>query len=79
MEQAEEITLTIGQAFDLAYRRFLETAGRETEGRRQMNQLQKNVESLEYQNQVFRRRLLQLSSLVEASKLAEFLTSLGVK
>jgi len=26
---AEEITLTIGQAFELAYKRFLETNGRE--------------------------------------------------
>ena len=44
-----------------------------------MNQLQQNIESLEYQNQVFRRRLQQLSSLVEASKLAEFLASQGVR
>jgi len=56
----------------------LETAGRETEGRRQINQLQQNVESLEYENQVFRRRLQQLSSLVEASKLAEFLASQAI-
>jgi hypothetical protein len=43
-----------------------------------MNQLQQNIESLEYQNQVFRRRLQKLSSLVETGKLAEFLASQGV-
>lgn len=44
-----------------------------------MNQLQQNIESLEYQNQVYRRRLQQLSSLVETSKLAEFLAFQGVR
>ncbi len=67
--------MTIGQAFDLAYRRFLETTGRELEGRRQISQLQENVDSLERQNNIFRRRLLELSKLVETNKLADFLES----
>lgn len=41
--QAEEITLTIGQAFDLAYRRFLETSGKELELRRQVAALQNKL------------------------------------
>ena len=76
--QAEEITLTIGQAFDLAYRRFLETTGRELEGRRQMNQLQEHVEVLERQNKILRGRLLELSGLVDPNKLTQFLESHGV-
>lgn len=48
---AEEITLTIGQAFDLAYRRFLETSGRDLEMRRQLMILQKRVHELEKENQ----------------------------
>ena len=48
---AEEITLTIGQAFDLAYRRFLETSGRDLEMRRQLMILQKRVQELEKENQ----------------------------
>jgi hypothetical protein len=48
---AEEITLTIGQAFDLAYRRFLETSGRDLEMRRQLMVLQKRVQELEKENQ----------------------------
>lgn len=51
---AEEITLTIGQAFDLAYRRFLETSGRDLEMRRQLMVLQKRVQELEKENQSLR-------------------------
>lgn len=47
---AEEITLTIGQAFDLAYRKFLETSGRDLEMRRQLMVLQKRVQELEKEN-----------------------------
>ena len=77
--KAEEITLTIGQAFDLAYRRFLETTGRELEGRRQATQLQETVERLERQSHVLRRRLADLSLLVEPHKLAEFLALQAVR
>ncbi|XP_054161462.1 PTB domain-containing adapter protein ced-6-like isoform X2 [Oppia nitens] len=54
---AEEITLTIGQAFDLAYRRFLETSGRDMEMRKQLMILQKRVRELEQQNQDLKTRL----------------------
>ncbi|XP_071977087.1 PTB domain-containing engulfment adapter protein 1 isoform X4 [Engystomops pustulosus] len=37
---AEEITLTIGQAFDLAYRKFLESGGKDVETRKQIAGLQ---------------------------------------
>uniref|UniRef100_A0A8D0HCB7 PTB domain-containing engulfment adapter protein 1 n=1 Tax=Sphenodon punctatus TaxID=8508 RepID=A0A8D0HCB7_SPHPU len=42
---AEEITLTIGQAFDLAYRKFLESGGKDVETRKQIAGLQKRVRS----------------------------------
>lgn len=41
--QAEEITLTIGQAFDLAYKKFLESGGKDVETRKQIGGLQKRV------------------------------------
>lgn len=41
--QAEEITLTIGQAFDLAYKKFLESGGKDVETRKQIASLQKRV------------------------------------
>lgn len=41
--QAEEITLAIGQAFDLAYKKFLESGGKDVETRKQIGNLQKRV------------------------------------
>jgi len=41
--QAEEITLTIGQAFDLAYKRFLEKKGNQMEKEKQFMLLQQQV------------------------------------
>lgn len=43
MLQAEEITLTIGQAFDLAYKRFLEKQGNQMEKEKQFMLLQQTV------------------------------------
>ncbi|OCT63909.1 PTB domain-containing engulfment adapter protein 1 isoform X1 [Xenopus laevis] len=47
---AEEITLTIGQAFDLAYRKFLESGGKDVETRKQLAGLQKRIQELETEN-----------------------------
>ncbi|XP_053327770.1 PTB domain-containing engulfment adapter protein 1 [Spea bombifrons] len=47
---AEEITLTIGQAFDLAYRKFLESGGKDVESRKQIAGLQKRIQELETEN-----------------------------
>ncbi|XP_055330946.1 PTB domain-containing engulfment adapter protein 1-like isoform X2 [Paramacrobiotus metropolitanus] len=57
---AENITLTIGQAFDLAYRRFLETSGREMEMRKQILILQKRARLLERENADLKQRIAQL-------------------
>ncbi|XP_064463983.1 PTB domain-containing engulfment adapter protein 1-like isoform X1 [Ornithodoros turicata] len=54
---AEEITLTIGQAFDLAYRKFLDTSGRDLEMKKQFMILQKRVQDLEQENEQLRQRL----------------------
>ncbi|KAG8253615.1 PTB domain-containing engulfment adapter protein 1 [Homalodisca vitripennis] len=59
---AEEITLTIGQAFDLAYKRFLETSGRDLEVQRRLIVLQQNVKQLEVENTVLRQRLMDFAS-----------------
>ncbi|XP_050714084.1 PTB domain-containing engulfment adapter protein 1-like isoform X2 [Eriocheir sinensis] len=70
---AEEITLTIGQAFDLAYRRFVETSGREVEMRRQMFILQKRVQGLEDENQTLKTRITQLASLKNRPDVDEYM------
>jgi hypothetical protein len=41
--QAEEITLTLGQAFDLAYQRFLDSSNKNVDTKKQLLLLQKKV------------------------------------
>jgi len=61
---AEEITLTIGQAFDLAYKRFL--SGKvESESEK--------ISRLERENSELRQRLSDLGNLMEKSKLTEYM------
>ncbi|XP_018330922.2 PTB domain-containing adapter protein ced-6 [Agrilus planipennis] len=58
---AEEITLTIGQAFELAYKRFLETSGRDLESQRRAMLTQQKIKRLEQENNIYKLRLLELS------------------
>ncbi|XP_078334414.1 PTB domain-containing engulfment adapter protein 1-like isoform X4 [Crassostrea virginica] len=60
---AEEITLTIGQAFDLAYRRFLETSGQDLDSKKQCVLLQKKVQTLEQENAALKKRVQELEKL----------------
>lgn len=54
---AEDITLTIGEAFDLAYRRFLDTSGKDLENKKQLMILQKRVQELEKENAMLKQRI----------------------
>ncbi|XP_057192737.1 PTB domain-containing engulfment adapter protein 1 isoform X2 [Triplophysa rosa] len=54
---AEEITLTIGQAFDLAYKKFLESGGKDVETRKQIAGLQKRIQDLEVENSELKTQL----------------------
>lgn len=60
---AEEITLTIGQAFDLAYRRFLETSGKDIDMKRKFEMLLKKVSALEQENDMLRKKVQELEKL----------------
>ncbi|XP_020568490.1 PTB domain-containing engulfment adapter protein 1 isoform X2 [Oryzias latipes] len=57
---AEEITLTIGQAFDLAYKKFLESGGKDVETRKQIGGLQKRIQELETENAELKKQLQDL-------------------
>ncbi|XP_034042101.1 PTB domain-containing engulfment adapter protein 1 isoform X5 [Thalassophryne amazonica] len=57
---AEEITLTIGQAFDLAYKKFLESGGKDVETRKQIGSLQKRIQELETENCELKKQLQDL-------------------
>ncbi|XP_030765145.1 PTB domain-containing adapter protein ced-6 isoform X1 [Sitophilus oryzae] len=58
---AEEITLTIGQAFELAYKRFLETSGKDLEAQRRAMIVQQKIKKLEQDVKVYRQRLQDIS------------------
>ncbi|MGH0150620.1 UNVERIFIED_CONTAM: hypothetical protein FKN15_066236, partial [Acipenser sinensis] len=57
---AEEITLTIGQAFDLAYKKFLESGGKDVETRKQIGSLQKRIQELETENTELKKQVQEM-------------------
>lgn len=63
MFQAEEITLTIGQAFELAYKKFLDTSGKDMEVKKQLMVLQKRVSLLEEENGELKKRLRDVANI----------------
>merc|ERR1712037_335086 len=68
---AEEITLTIGQAFDLAYKRFLSGKAAESESEK--------IARLERENCELRQRLGELGALLTPAKLTDFLEKHNLK
>ncbi|XP_060526798.1 PTB domain-containing adapter protein ced-6 [Cylas formicarius] len=58
---AEEITLTIGQAFELAYKRFLDTSGKDLEAQRRAMITQQKMKEMENENNILKQRLLEIS------------------
>ncbi|XP_045207467.2 PTB domain-containing engulfment adapter protein 1-like isoform X2 [Mercenaria mercenaria] len=71
-KNAEEITLTIGQAFDLAYRKFLETQGKDVDLKKQQLVLQKKVETLERENEQLKLRIRELEMLKDRSDIENY-------
>ncbi|KAH0946741.1 hypothetical protein HN011_006040 [Eciton burchellii] len=71
---AEEITLTIGQAFDLAYRRFLETSGKDLETQRRCMVLQQKIKRLEHENNIYRQRLQDIAAIKGSTDVSVYLS-----
>ncbi|XP_038645118.1 PTB domain-containing engulfment adapter protein 1 isoform X1 [Scyliorhinus canicula] len=65
---AEEITLTIGQAFDLAYKKFLETGGKDVETRKQIASLQKRIQELETENIELKKKVQEMEINVKVTQ-----------
>ncbi|XP_051986048.1 PTB domain-containing engulfment adapter protein 1-like isoform X3 [Xyrauchen texanus] len=65
---AEEITLAIGQAFDLAYKMFLESGGKDVEMRKQIGNLQKRIQDLEMENFKLKKKLKDLEDQMMDSR-----------
>jgi len=72
---AEEITLTIGQAFELAYKKFLDTSGKELETQKQLLTLQKRIELLENENSQLKTRLRDVSKIKGERDIQQYLTT----
>lgn len=60
---AEEITLTIGQAFELAYKRFLETSGKDLETQQKAIIIQEKVKKTEQELNAYKQRLVEISQI----------------
>jgi len=60
---AEEITLTVGQAFELAYKKFLESKGKDLEKQKESMVMQKRIELLENENKELKKRLTEVASI----------------
>ncbi|XP_036737541.1 PTB domain-containing engulfment adapter protein 1 isoform X3 [Manis pentadactyla] len=67
---AEEITLTIGQAFDLAYRKFLESGGKDVETRKQIAGLQKRIQDLEAENMELKNKVQDLENQLRIAQVS---------
>lgn len=72
---ASDITLTIGQAFDLAYRRYMSDSGKQFE----ISKLQSHNKILENTVQVYRNRLREVSDILSKPDLDKMLLRLGVR
>jgi hypothetical protein len=77
--QAEEITLTIGQAFELAYKRFLDISGKEMETKKRLMTQEKRIEILERENAELKRRLRDVANIKGANDVKEYLRQRGVR
>merc|ERR1739838_189492 len=60
---AEEITLTIGQAFELAYKKFLESKGKDLEKEKKEMVMHKRIELLENENKELKKRLTDIANI----------------
>ncbi|XP_067137981.1 PTB domain-containing engulfment adapter protein 1-like [Centruroides vittatus] len=74
---AEEITLTIGQAFDLAYRRFLETFNKDLEMKKRCMILQKRVCDLTAENAELKKKISEYQQLIDGNKKLDVQDLLG--
>lgn len=72
---ASDITLTIGQAFDLAYRRYMTDSGKQFE----ISKLQSHNKILEGTVQTYRERLREVAEILSKPDLDKLLLRLGVR
>uniref|UniRef100_A0A0N4Z2E2 PID domain-containing protein n=1 Tax=Parastrongyloides trichosuri TaxID=131310 RepID=A0A0N4Z2E2_PARTI len=59
-KQAEKITLTIGEAFDLAYQKFIDNNGKDLENQKQLLMMRKRIQQLEEENRTLKEELFKI-------------------
>lgn len=64
-KMAEELTLTVGQAFDLAYRRFLEKKSANPESQKKLTEMEEKIKVAEEEKEALRRKIAQLELAAE--------------
>ena len=67
--------MTIGQAFELAYKKYLDTNGKELETQKQLLTLQKRIELLENENSQLKSRLRDISKIKGEQDIQDYLTT----
>jgi hypothetical protein len=72
---AENITLTIGEAFDLAYEKFIKKKGRDLENQKQTLLLKKRIAELEEKNKTLEQKLLRCTCPSNAGNTVRLLIS----
>ncbi|XP_032222887.1 cell death protein 6 isoform X2 [Nematostella vectensis] len=70
---AEELTLTVGQAFDLAYRRFLERKGSEKvdHSAKHMTAMQQQIKEAEAEKEALKQKIAQLEKAQQGNNAGE--------
>ncbi|EDW57144.1 PTB domain-containing adapter protein ced-6 [Drosophila virilis] len=71
---ASDITLTIGQAFDLAYRKFMDSTEKTN-----LSKAQQQIEHLQQTIAIYKERLRELSAKLPKAELDAMLYKLGIK
>ena len=58
--KAEELTLTVGQAFDLAYRRFLEKKSNNQETTKKLSAMEERIKTAEEEKEALKQKIAKL-------------------
>lgn len=59
-KMAEELTLTVGQAFDLAYRRFLEKKSNNQETTKKLSEMEERIKTAEEEKEALKQKIAKL-------------------
>lgn len=59
-KMAEELTLTVGQAFDLAYRRFLEKKALNDNSKKKLNEMEEKIKTAEEEKEALKQKIAEL-------------------